>query len=262
MDMTLDQYISNPMGKNNAVLSGSVREITRKDYTHRFNNILLRENGKIDYFVYKGKGNEYYFHIKIPSEVVKNFYYDVVLKFTPTADQIRIGTTLNQYKVQFYSNDPAFVYTYAHVFLKNDLFIKELASKMSKRALKEAPNEKNPNKLVGYVKSLFFAYLFMQQRGLFNPIRLTSAQPLDLKYLVSQIEDADTKIEKRQEEGEKVSKKKKVEVSTDTAKKINRIGMTDQSRERLVTTTNKVQKVKRSGSSNSSRKSIKSTNKV
>ena len=262
MDMTFEQYIANPMGKNNAVLSGAVREITRKDYTHRFNNILLRENGKINYNVYKDKHGAYYVHIKIPSEVVKNFYYDVVLKFTGTGDQIRNLTGLNNYKVQFFSNDPAFVYTYAHVFLKNDLFIKELASKMSRRALKEAPNEKNPNKLVGYVKSLFFAYLFMQQRGLFNPIHLTTAQPLDLKYLLSTIEDADTKIRKRQEEGEKVSKAKKIAVSDNQAKKLQNLGVNQNTMDRIVTTTSKVQGVKKTGRMKTSKSTVRTTKKI
>ena len=56
--MTFDQYIANPLGKRNAVLSAITRESIRKDYTNRFNNILLRENGIINYTTYKSKEND------------------------------------------------------------------------------------------------------------------------------------------------------------------------------------------------------------
>ena len=79
MEMTLEQYILNPMGKNNAVLNASTREIMRKTYTSKFDNILLREHGKIEYYLYEdSKNNAYWMDAKIPSETVKNFYYDVV----------------------------------------------------------------------------------------------------------------------------------------------------------------------------------------
>ena len=127
MKMTLEQYITNPMGKNNAVLSSIVRETIRRDYTQRFNNILLRENGKIIYFLYKdSKNNSYYAHIRVPSEVISNFYYDTVIKFFTDASVKDAGRSLEKYYTQFYSNDPAFVFTYANTFLGNGLFIKEL----------------------------------------------------------------------------------------------------------------------------------------
>lgn len=181
MNMTLEQYILNPMGKNNAVLSASAREIMRKTYSKKFDNILLREHGKIEYYLYKhSKNNTYYVYMKIPSEVVKDFYYDVVMKFSANEDVESGGTNLFKYNVQFYSNDPSFVYTYAHVFYKNNLFIKELAPKMSKEALKKEAKEKNPGNNVGYVKALYFAYLVMENRKLYKKSRFEAeAKELD-----------------------------------------------------------------------------------
>lgn len=222
MDMTFDQYIANPMGKNNAVLNASTREIMRKTYSQKFDNLLLRENGKITYFLYKDKkSNTYWAHIKVPSETVKDFYYDVVLKFSADSDISGAGNDLFKYHVQFYSNDPSFVYTYAHVFLKNNLFIKELASKMSKQALRKEAKEKNPNNNVGYVKTLYFAYLIMQNKGLNKKIKFDAeAKELDKAFLYSQIENAEDKIKKREEEGSKVSKKKKVVLDKNTANRV------------------------------------------
>lgn len=211
MDMTLEQYILNPMGKSNAVLNATAREAIRSNYIKKFDAILLRENGKINYtFYYDSKKNEYWAHVKVPSEVVPKFYYDVVLKFYTNAKVSAGGENLNKYFVKFFSNDPAFVYTYAYVFAHNNLLVTELSPKMSKRALKKAPVEKNPTKNVGYVKAIYFAFLFLSQRGLLNITRVKAeSKPLDIRKLLSSIEDADTVIAKRQEEGERIEKKRK-----------------------------------------------------
>lgn len=238
--MTFEEYIANPLGKNNAVMSAVVREAIRSDYTKRFDNLLLRENGQIKYAMYKEKDN-LFVHIKIPSEVVKDFYYDVVLKFMG----VSLTKRINECETQFFSNDPAFVFTYAYVFQQNKLFIPELKSKMSKQALREKPREKNREELLGYVKSLYFSYLFMKQRGLFNPIQINSATNFDQRWLLSNIMDADLKVQLRQEEGAKVSKAKKVEVSKNVAKKIDRLGVNDKAKDRLVIKTSDKMKVKR-----------------
>ena len=195
MKMTFDQYITNPMGRNNAVLSGVMRESLRTTYTIRFSNVLLRENGKINYYLYKNtKANTYYALIKVPSEVVKNFYYDVVIKFSADEKVAEGGRSLSKYYAQFFSNDPAFVFTYAHTFIDNDLFIKELSSKMSKEAISKKAVEKNPNNENGYVKSLYFAYLFMQQRGLFTKSLYDAAEEYNKNNLLNEIEDADSTL--------------------------------------------------------------------
>jgi hypothetical protein len=257
--MTFDEYITNPMGKSNAVLSAAVREAQGRIYSNKFNNVLLRENGRIDYYIYKSKSDAYWVHVKVPSEVVKNFYYDVVMKFTGNAKLGATSAGLDKYQVEFYSNDPAFVYTYAHVFSKKGLFIKELSSKMSKKALKTPAREKNPENTVGYVKSLYFAYLFMKNRGLFSKIKYVGAPDLDMRYLLSQIEDADTKIQKRQDEGAKISQRKKVTISKDDYRRLKGRGVSDDSLTGFnVATTNKVGVVKNSAIN----KSVKRTKSV
>ena len=265
MEMTLNQYILNPLGKNNAVLNANMREFMRKTYMSKFDNVLLREKGSISYYLYHDKKrNIYWAHIKVPSEVVKEFYYDVVFKFTANEKVSGGGQDLFEYNVQFYSNDPAFVFTYAHVFLENNLFIKELASKMSKEAIKKKPTEKNPSNDVGYVKAIYFAYLLMQNRKL-NKINKFEGESinLDLPYLISQIENADEKIAKRQEEGAKVSKKKKIEVDRQTLRNINKHIGDDTEFSRLqVRTTKKISNIgKRNDSQIKSTKQVKSTNK-
>lgn len=211
MDITLNDYILNPMGKSNAVLSAITREAQRNSFKAKFNQVLLREDGVIDYHCYKDeKANQYWLHVKVPSEHVKKFYYDVVLKFYVNAET---GTSndLMKWYVKFYSNDPAFVYTYAYAFNQKGIFLNELRSKMSKEALKSPSKEKNPQEMVGYSKIIYFAYLVMENKSL-NKLNMFNAQcsPLDPKSLLRQIEKADDKIVDRQSQKVSYAKKKTV----------------------------------------------------
>lgn len=209
--MTLEQYILNPAGKNNAVLNATAREAMRNSYMSKYNNLLVREHGSIVYRLYKDeKNNRYFAYFKIPSETIEKFYYDTVLEFYADKDVDNAGTDLLKYNVRFFSNDPAFTFTYAYVFYHNNLFINELKGLMSKEALKKAATEKNPNNQVGYVKTIYFAYLTLKNRSLnrvevFKPL----ANNLDMSTLKSLITDTDTKIANRIAAGEKLTKNKK-----------------------------------------------------
>lgn len=193
MEMTFDQYIQNPMGKDNAVISN--RTMYRNLYKGKLDKILLREAGKIEHKCFS-IGAKYMCWLKIPSEVIPKFYYDVLIEFRPPKKLIT-GGGLKSYNVRFYSNDPSFVYTFAHAFIKNDLFITKYSDKMSEQAIKQVAKEKNPKNQVGYVKSLYFAYLFMESRGLFNKLRYVD--PYSESAVKKDIDHADKKIKDRQE---------------------------------------------------------------
>ena len=218
--MTMEQYILNPMGKNNAVLNAPTRETIKRSYSAKFDNILLRERGIITYKFYKDNKNQYWAYIKVPSETVPKFYYDVVFKFF--IDASKGGENdLFKWNIQFFSNDPAFVYTYAHVFYENNLLIPELKSKMSKIALKEAAKEKNPQGNIGYVKIIYFAYLVMKNRNFNKVARFEGeCQPLIAKDLLAEIMPADEKIASRQEEGRGISHRIKKRIDKNLARQI------------------------------------------
>lgn len=201
--MTFDEYIQNPMGKDNAVISN--RTMYRALYSEKLDKILVREAGNIAYRLYKDK-NKYFAHLKIPSEVIDKFYYDVVVEFTPPKGTIT-GSTLKEYSVRFYSNDPSFVYTFAHAFIANGMFIDDYKDKMSKKAVKQVAKEKNPKNQVGYVKSLYFAYLYMSSHGLFSKIRYIDKY--NATAVKRDIMHADRKIELRQEAQQRLDKQKK-----------------------------------------------------
>lgn len=204
--MTFQQYIDNPLGRKNAVFSQ--RDTFKQIYTQKYDAVLLREAGKIKFFLYYDKEKDtFYTHIKIPSEVVPKFYYDVVIKFYTKDNGIRASASLKDYDVQFFSNDPAFVFTYERVFHKLGMFVEECKPKASKIALKKDPKEKNPYEIPGYVKSIYFAFLFIKQSNLFSKALYSQVgEKYNQKLMLSKIENTDKVIEERQIKGEEIAK--------------------------------------------------------
>lgn len=207
MKITYTQYINNPLGEKNSVITN--RGMYQKLYRDKLDKILLREGGKVKYNLYKSKSN-YYIHFKIPSEVIDKFYYDTIVEFYTDDPLKEKGTSLRDYYVRFYSNDPAFVYTFAHAFIKNQLFITDLEPRMTREAVTTVAKEKNPKNLVGYVKSLFFAYLLIGDYGLFaKAIYDSTAEKYNKSKLLKEVEPAKDKVRKRQEAEEKKRKEER-----------------------------------------------------
>lgn len=214
MQMTYEQYIQNPMGVANSVISN--REMYRTLYTKKLDDILVRElsnENRMYHRLYKDK-DRYIAYLKIPSEVVPGFYYDTVIEFTPPkGPKAAIDSTLKSYHVRFYSNDPSFVFTFAHAFIKNDIFFKDLTSKMSKEAVQHRAVEKNPKEIVGYVKSLYFAYIIMNRLGLFVKAKYT--ETYNQSALLARITEADVMIDRRQKGEVKYRKEKREEAKNE-----------------------------------------------
>lgn len=239
--MTFDDYIKNPMGLKNAAMSN--RSVYETLYIQKLDKILLREAGNIKYFLFKDNEN-YIAHMKIPSEVVPGFFYDTVIKFVPPKGIL--PNSLDKYETFFYSNDPSFVFTFAHAFLKGKMFMTELSPKMSKKAISEKADIRNPKNIIGYVKSLYFAYIIMRYNKLFNKDKYTLSY--NLKTLLSNVMQADEKISKRQELGEKIRKESKDQQSQNVNRSVvgniahnieNKIANT-----KLIKTVSKVKNIK------------------
>lgn len=214
MKITYTQYINNPLGEKNSVITN--RGMYQKMYREKLDKILLREGGKVKYDLYKSK-DKYYIHFKIPSEVIEKFYYDTIIEFYTDDALKEKSITLRDYYVRFYSNDPAFVYTFGHAFIENNIFISDLETKMPKEVRTTVAKEKNPKNLVGYVKSLFFAYLLIGDYGLFSKsIYDKTASKYNKLLLLKEVEHAKDKIKKRQEAGDKKRKQERREKANET----------------------------------------------
>ena len=194
------------MGQKNSVISH--REMYRAMYAEKLDKLYLRENGNINFTVYKHKKG-YYIHFKIPSESAEGVYYDTVFQFIAPSTEQELEDNIHNYTVKFFSNDPAFVFTFAYGFMQKDLFIQDLKSKLSKYTKNTPAFERNPDNQVNYVKSFYFAYLIMINKNMFLKVRLDSvAIDYSKSKLLTEVMHADEKIE-QVNQGKKDKKKPK-----------------------------------------------------
>ena len=206
---------------------------------------MAREANGMRFTLYKSKNEKRFIaHFYVPSEVVPRFVYDVVVEFTAPSDEVAAEKTLKNYQVKFFANDPAFVFTFAHAFRTAGMFFDALSSKMSRLALKEKPKETNPKEIIGYVKSIYFAYIFYKGKGLYNKTMWYNATPINMKTLTGSITHADVIYEKRTAAGAKLAKKSKPHSVSSARAVSNPVAKTSKSSvSKAVTTTRTVRKV-------------------
>jgi hypothetical protein len=198
MNVSFAEYIDRP-GIVKGSATNSMIRLVKADYRQRFDALYIRESALIVHKKFKDeKDNSYYIYIKMPSETVKEFFYDVVIQFKPTKAEAVLNVNLDRYNVKFFSNDPAFLFTYAYAFNKAGLLIDWLKLRLSKEALNTKPVVRNPKADTGYVKSLYFAYYFMTIRKLFdiNNTAWKSATELNKRMLINEIPPFDDKLKR------------------------------------------------------------------
>ena len=139
-------------------------QLLAENYKQRFEKVMLRVNGKIDHNFYTD-GDNYFILLRVPSEVVPNFTYEVVFKFIPKTGDAKHAKDLKNYEVRFFSNDPAFTFTYAHTYIEYGLLVEELENKLSTEVIKQKPKERNPFGVVNFAKILYFGFLYIKQHG-------------------------------------------------------------------------------------------------
>ena len=221
MIMSINEYIRNPAGKANAVYSA--RYMYQDMYTSKYAKVMTREAGIMKYRLFKGKNEQWIIHLKVPSEAISNFYYDVVLEFTPNGNLNTIGNDLFTYRMRAFSNDPRFVFVFAHSFIKNKMFFEDLVKKMSPQAVRMKPIQTNPKEEIGYVKSIYFAYLYMKDHSLNNKNQWFAAETYHANDFIQNIMDADDKIYLRQKAkpiSDNIYKRPGNSISTDKSKKL------------------------------------------
>lgn len=166
LKLTFEEYIKNPSGKGSSI--NTSRDTTAQFYQTKYDAIVARD-GLVKYEVYRTASDVYYIHFHIPSNSTKGFTYDTVVEFTPNAeDPTASKGNLKSYLVRFYSNDPNFNFTHAHAYHTHGLIIPEFEKKLSLTVKTSKASTRNPDNAVGYVQSIYFAYLTMQKDDLFD----------------------------------------------------------------------------------------------
>lgn len=164
--MSFDEYIKSPSGRGSAVNPG--RESSESMYKTKLDE-AINKHGDIKYTCLRSSnGNTYYIYFLIPSDSTKGFYYDVVVELDEPKGEGKSSGDISKYNVKFFANDPSFIFTYAHAYKTHGLLISQLEKKINLRSLMSKANVRNPDNTVGYVKSIYFAYLIMKKYNLFD----------------------------------------------------------------------------------------------
>ena len=201
--MTFNQYINNPYGTSS--ISAQARESIKASYAEKLDKIYLREEKEFKRVMFKGK-KSWFLYIKVPSETIPDFAYDVVIQFVDPD----LHTSLYDCEVKFFSNDPAFMYN-AYVYDKNNLLINDLKSKLPRVSL-NTPSERNPKNIPGYIKSIYFAYLMCRRYGFANKVFFeVNAKEYHKSELLFLVKHASDKLEER--------KDKEIEIKNKSNKK-------------------------------------------
>ena len=160
LQQTIDEYIDNPMGKGSTAIAN--RNLIKTDLNQRYFKLIDKHK---DFKTKRIKvGEDYYFHVMIPSESERENTYDVVIKFTSLDNNtFSKDLTLNRYYMSVFSNCPSFVYTYAYVYNKYQMLINDLKDKYDEIVLASNPVVKNPGEIINYDKSIYFACKYLQE---------------------------------------------------------------------------------------------------
>jgi hypothetical protein len=202
LSQDLVEYLDNPMGKGNSAITN--KKLIQEDLNKRYNK-LIKKHKDFKYVIYKSK-DSYYIHFKIPSETERGNDYDVVLKFYPDfGTDLKYNNYLGNYTLKFFSNSPSFIFTYAYVYNKSNRLISELNNKYSTEVLQNKPVVRNPNQVLGYEKSVYFACLYMKNhKELSNKMILNANSTTYIPNIFKEsIRDTDTilkEIEKADKE--------------------------------------------------------------
>ena len=199
--MTINQYISNPFGKGAA--ASSLR-VVKTEYDARY-EALLDIHEQFHTHIYKHR-NSYYFHVLVPSETTKELFYDVVIKIdrVPSAQ----SNFLN-WPMKAISNSPSFVFTFANTFKRNRMIIDELKSVIPSKTITDPAKVRNPNRLLGLEKSIYFACKYIKETiSNINDVE-SFASDLNLKSLLKEIKEFDDVMKIKEIDQKKKSEEKK-----------------------------------------------------
>jgi len=219
MELSLDQYLTNPSGKGSAVLN---MKYIKEEYNSRYEK-LLELHKKFETKIYRYR-DIYYLYIKIPSETKKGILYDTVIRFEKGT--YSSTTIIKDWNIKVICNSPSFVFTYTNTFKTNNLLIDELRSILPKEAINKPAKIRNPNQVVGFEKTIYYACLYI----LDNYISITTlnqlSNKLNLKELKSELLNFDILMELIKKEHIKTVQEKKKEKKKN-AKIISNIARSD-----------------------------------
>ena len=221
--MKIQEYMKNPSGKG-AVLPG--RDIFIQNYDYRYQVLSKEKEFKMNIYTHD---KFVFYHVIIPSEgEYRENTYDVVIKFKPDRLSNKLDGSYKQYEIEFFSNSPAFAYTYAYVAKLNGYLVQELMDKYDEKLLSYPPTSRNPGMLFNFEKSIYFAckYILSNNQFLLKSYVKSHSKKLTKKVLkeirtLSKIEE-EYKSEKNKKEERELKELKKNMENKSSIKSVNK----------------------------------------
>ena len=116
--------------------------------------------------------------------------------------------------MQLFSNSPSFLYTYAHAYDVQKLFIRDCKKKLSTKMLSDIAKTKNPYGVLSYDFSIYCALYYILSNGYTNidDLKMTDYVECNIKTVLSHIKEADSlqKTRKIQKDYNKMIEKEKL----------------------------------------------------
>ncbi len=209
-NMKFQDMLLNPPGKHSSYLGN--RQVIKENLELRF-SLLLKRHKLFPAKVYQNKdASRVLIHVKVPSEneTYKKLYYDVFYEFSILDGNAR-QLSLNAYHIKFFSNSPAFTYTYAYVVNTNGLIPNFLMEKVDEKSIHSKPTLKNPTLVLGFEKSLYFAALYIKhlKLHLLSVLNANSSTFPSTKVLLEKVSTAEEKEEEYNEAKRKAKREAK-----------------------------------------------------
>ena len=181
--MTIQEYLNNPMGKgSSALMLSTIRQSLNPQYEQLSSRMSVKW--------YSLNDNLYIAHVKIPSRKHDQLFYDVLLQFDISTVT---SYTINDATMRIFSNCPSFTYTYAYVYNERNELIDWLRSKYNKDILKKRPENRNPDQILNYERSIYLAckYLSANSRNYVSRIKATAVTTKNTRIILSEVRTND-----------------------------------------------------------------------
>lgn len=150
---TISEFLARPFKKASDA---------NKDATYNSRYMVAKEKGGLKLTAFTTIKDSYYLHVVVPSQSRDgNYSYDVILRFFPETPEVSNEPHLLNYKVQFFSNSPSFMYHYAYLYNKNGYLIEALYNKLDADYINVAPEKSNPNMVMSYDISIYITCRFL-----------------------------------------------------------------------------------------------------
>ena len=155
--MTITDYLRCPNDHPSAALMlGQTKKRLEDQFRTLQNAITLKW-----YYLHE---KSYVAHLKIPSGNHKRLFYDVLIEFN-SQSLAKYDNDLTKASIRVFSNCPSFTYTYAKIYNDRMEFIDWARIKYPKEILRKDPVQRNPDRILNYERSLYFAFRFISSNG-------------------------------------------------------------------------------------------------